>query len=491
MALAGTLGCGPRQGFVRYEPAPLATPDQRTAQFTARTLSDPRLDTLLRLAGATTRAASGSAPDPRWTPRALGVAAVYFNPEIDTARAGLGERTAAVVTARQRPQPGVTASTAIGGAAATFTEALTATFTIETGGKRDARTGSARAALLATGLRVRALAWRVAFDAQDAATRAWAAELILADARTERTLLATVRDLLRARYGQGSASASELARTESDLQSAAVAVVDAERGQANLRDSLARALGVPVAVARAIRLGARAGETENSGYAGDAATCVALDSLAPADLQRTALQRRFDLGATIGDYAVAEHDLRLQVARQYPDLAVGPGITFGPGAVGWIIGAGLPNLMLNRNRGPIAEAQARRVSAARRVEQMQQQVLREIAAARVECDGANGQLAAADSLGRAAAAALRLRTAAYDRGETGRTEVALARLTEFRAARVRRAAEARASLAGVLLERAVGGWLSSTTLPDAAILEEHRPEPPARTPRSSPPPGMR
>lgn len=510
--LASAVGCGYRRGFTRYAPVPLATPEQRAAAFAERHLTDPRLDSLLRASGVAVPAAvpretatNDTARRAVWTPRALGMAAVFFNPELDTARAGLRVRRAAVLTARQRPQPGVNGSTNLSGAsgavAAGFAQALTATFTIETAGKRGARIDSARAGVLATALRVRALGWRVAFDAQDAATRARAADLVVGDARTERDLLVTVLALLRARYAQGSASASDLARTASDLQSAVVAVTQAAQAQAQARDSLARALGVPVDEARAIRLGPPAPASPivvppmtaapSMGALVEPpstpATCAALDTLPPDRLQTVALRQRYDLGAALGDYATAEADVRLQVTRQYPNVALGPGLTLGSGPIGWIFGVGLPNLVLNRNRGPIAEAEARRVTAARLAEQVQQQVLRDLVAARVECQGAAGQLAAADSLARAADLAFRLAAASYNRGEVGRTEVALAQLTAFRASRARRTAQERVDLAGVLLERSVGGWLSPITLPDAVLLRDPRPPEPRDASAAAPP----
>lgn len=501
-AVASVTACGSRRGFTRYEPVPLPPLEGRAEAFATRRLTDPRLDTLLVLAGATRAShvvpapvaveagrttADDTVPPRAWRSRDLGLVAVFFNPELDTARAGVQAVRAGILTARQRPQPSV--GTSVGNAGPTgtgpvpFAAALTTGFTIETGGKRPARIDRAQAAVLATELRLRALGWRVAFDAQDAAERARSADLTALDARTEREQLAVVLGLLRARYAEGATSAADIARTASDLQAAAVAVVEAARTQADARDSLARTLGVSVDETRTIRIRPDAPPADALPADGPPASdvrafrpsvCAALDTLSPPRLRTVALQRRYDLGAALGEYTLAEADVRVEVTRQYPDVAIGPGLAFDGGALQWTIGAGLPNLLLNRNRGPIAEAQARRVAAATRVEQVQQQVLRDLAAARFECEGAAGQVAAADSLARAADRAAALAASAYNRGEIGRTEVALARLTAFRASRARRTAQQRAELATVLLERAVGGWLSGPTLPDAVLLRDLR-----------------
>ena len=69
--------------------------------------------------------------------------------------------------------------------------------------------------------------------------------------------------------------------------------------------------------------------------------------------------------ALLSDYAAAEAALKLELARQYPDMNVMPGYDYNSGQNRWQLGLNV-QLPLNRNRGPIAEAEARRTTAEKR-----------------------------------------------------------------------------------------------------------------------------
>jgi len=114
-----------------------------------------------------------------------------------------------------------------------------------------------------------------------------------------------------------------------------------------------------------------------------------------------ALLSRTDLGVAIGDYAIAENQLNLAVARQYPQLVLGPGYYWdhGVGKFPFDVGFTLP---LNRNKGQIAEARAARDLAGQRMVALQADIYGEIAAAeraerlaRASTDAAERQLEAA------------------------------------------------------------------------------------------------
>ncbi len=450
--------CAPR---LRYQPVPL-TQEAATAVFSERRLDEPSLQRFLLAHGVTPQEAT-------WRSRDLGMVALFYSPELDTARASLAVARAAEITAGQRPQP--SAGTTIG---IPFTAGVSAGFPLETGGKRSARLSRARAATAAAELRVRAAAWRVALDAHETSIAALGADRDLTSARAERGALAALRSLLRARFAEGSISVADVARAEADLQSATIGVTQAERAQLDARDTLARALALPVETARAIRILPDSGGGTGAALGGGS-DCGIVDSLDAPRLQSLALGRRSDLGAALADYVVAEADVRIEITRQFPDVNLGPGLAWDAGTLKWILSLALPNVALNRNRGPIAEAQARREAAAARIDLIQQQVIREVSAAGLECSGAREQLGAADLLAHTSQRQLALARAAYQRGETGRTEVAFAELSLVRATRTLRTSQQRFARAGVVLERSLGGWLTGPTVLDADILAAPQP----------------
>jgi outer membrane protein TolC len=103
--------------------------------------------------------------------------------------------------------------------------------------------------------------------------------------------------------------------------------------------------------------------------------------LTSADARPVALRSRADVLGALADYAAAEADLRLEIAKQYPDLHLGPGYAWNTGNAGdnaWSLGLSLDLPILDQNQGPIAEAEARRKLAAAKFIQLQSQVIAEI-----------------------------------------------------------------------------------------------------------------
>jgi outer membrane protein, heavy metal efflux system len=354
-------------------------------------------------------------------------------------RPGLGVEGS--VTRTARPVENATSS---------WSEAITATVTLELGGKRGARIARAKAATLAARLRADAAAWELVHDVRAAAIEAAASDDAVIDASAEDAGLRRVAALFRARYSSGQLSFAEVARADADAQGGAVAVADAERARTDARLALARALAVPFSRVDTLRL--RVARTSS---------CDLLDA-ADDSLAIVALRARPDVGAALADYAVAEGDVRVEVARQYPDLTLGPGLLWDEGIPGWVVNAGLPALLLGRNRGPIAEAEARRATEAARVRLLQDSVTAGVDAGIATCRGLGSATATADSLVSATARAADAARAAYDRGETGQTEVAVAELALVRARHIVRLSVARRVAAGAVLDRAVGLWIGLT-----------------------------
>lgn len=72
---------------------------------------------------------------------------------------------------------------------------------------------------------------------------------------------------------------------------------------------------------------------------------------------------RLDLRRALADYAASEAALQLELAKQYPNVHLGPGYVFEEGDNKFQIGVSVALPVLNRNEGPIAEVRARREEA--------------------------------------------------------------------------------------------------------------------------------
>jgi outer membrane protein TolC len=446
-AAAFSVSCA---GYRTYEPAALE-PAREGASYSMRRLDDPLLAHFLTEHGVN--------PGNYVTPTGLALASVYFRSDVAESSALVEAARAAEITARARPFPSASAtiernlsSDDRGGSP--WTVSLTSGLTLETGGKRAARVAQARASTLAAELRLESTEWRLAQEARIAAVSSVGADNDVADAESESSEQRTLLGLLRARYAEGRISLADLAQAETDVRNATVGVTQTRRARTDARTAVSHALGVPLSSVEGLVI---RGEARSA--------CDGLDSprakTAIDTLETLALRHRFDVGVALADYAVAEARFRQQIAQQYPDLNIGPGILWDQDVGRWLLAIGTGAIPSTRNRGPIAEAEARRSAQAAHVKVIEDGVLAQVDSAAAACRNIQSEIGAANSLAAAIRERLRIAQAAYSRGETGRTELALANLALVRATHIQRQALQRRQLAGATLEAVVGLWLTA------------------------------
>lgn len=330
---------------VSFQSKPLS-PEQSITDFAGRTLNDPGLRGFL----ASQKATVGS-----WNVNRLALAAAYFNPDVALARAEADEAAAAIKTAQMRPNPVFTfgpqfASNRVNQFTPWFF-AGSVSIPIETAGKRSRRTEQALAA-------AEAARWRVSSRAWAARSRVRAAMLELHGARENIRLLETEQKLhdeaikkLTAQMEAGDVSPFELTQARLMLNRTRLSLQDAQRLAATGEAKLAAAVGVPLNAIRASHL--------------DFSSFHHLPDASSSSSRRRALTQRADLMALLADYAATESALRLEIAKQYPDVNIGPGFDYNQGQNRWQLGVNLP-LPFNRNKGPIAQAEAKRTTAEKR-----------------------------------------------------------------------------------------------------------------------------
>ena len=434
-------------GCARYVPRPV-DPSVHPAAYRARRLDD---STLVAWIGR-----YGPAPEPaRWSARQLALAALALRADVARARADwraarLGERRAGA-----RPPAGlqgdVERAVSGSGGESPWVVSLAAMLSVELGGKRGARFAQARAHTAAAESDLRATAWRAVLTVHDAVTTLMGAERDLLLARTEVELLSGVDSLERARFNEGTLSGAELARTGAEVRDAAVRQSSAEAAVLEARATLAGAIALPARALDQVSVYGESRECDGERLGGDS-------------LAALALVHRPEIGRALAGYAGAEAALRLEVARQFPDLDLGPGFIWDQGVHRWTLALALPNLLGFRNRAPIEEAAGLRAAAAARLMEAQDEVLAEVGLAAARCRGAERERAAARAQLAATEQSAKLAKEAYDRGETSRLEPALADLAMARAARARWQAESRLWRADVFLDRALGRWAGEPAL---------------------------
>ena len=177
------------------------------------------------------------------------------------------------------------------------------------------------------------------------------------------------------------------ARAELATSRARVRAAQAQQTQARL--ALAAALSVPL-----------------EALAGLAIASVTPPAEALADGRRDAITGRADVLRAIADYDLAEAGLRSQVARQYPEVRLGPGYMYDHGVSKLPFNLSLALPPLDGNRSGIAQAEATRAASGRALEAVQAGVLTRIDAAgaalvsarTTEAQVRSGELSAARAL---------------------------------------------------------------------------------------------
>jgi outer membrane protein TolC len=377
-----------------YKPAPMS-PAKNAEAIQARSLTDLRLQTFIAAARASDGrpdTADSVGPDQSWDLTTLTLAALYYHPNLDLARARLAEARAGVTTAGQVPNPSLSFEElsyrpGVSGSSA-WTIAPVINFLIETFGKRGHRTREAQALTEAAHADLMTVSWEVRGGVRDALMNLWAGQHRLALVQQRLELQEQLVTLLGHRLAVGAASGLDVARERTNRNQISLAVRDAERQGVLARTQLAEAIGVPLGALDGVDLSFAAFDQPEQPGA----------DVNTSELRRSALVNRSDVQALLAQYVAAESALALQIANQYPNLTLSPGYGYDQGQHKYILlpAADLP--VFNQNQGPIAEALAGRDAAAARFTGLQTQVIDAVDGGTAEYQAATRALATADAL---------------------------------------------------------------------------------------------
>lgn len=348
-------------GCVHYQPRPIGLSSVLT-RLDARTLSDPGLTRAVEPAHL-----DGTWPPEVWDLSALTLAGLYFHPDLAVARASWGVARASLVTAGEKPNPSLSAGPGYN----TSTPSATATpwilnlnldFTIETAGKRRGRIDEATRLSESARYKIADLAWQVRARIRQALLDLFTSTEVAASLERQRLIQESNVVLFRRQLDAGEISLFQMAQARLMLDTLRLSALDTERQQRDARFRLATSLGLP--------------ETALA----DAKFDLDVFRRAPRDLpdaeaRRQALTNRADILTALSGYEASQATLQLEIAKQYPDIHLGPGYQLDQGSHKWTLLFGLTLPTFNRNQGRIGEAEARRQLAAVQVEAVQARAL--------------------------------------------------------------------------------------------------------------------
>src|SRR5262245_42278730 len=352
-------------GCQHFEPKPVSA-EQKAIDLEARSLTDSALRSFLEknLGREMT-----NWPKQQWDFEMLTLAAFYFHPSLDIARAQHDITQAAIRTAGGRPNPTIEVTPEYSfnppDGASPWLPSVKLSVPIETAGKRRHRIDQARHLSEAAALRIATTAWTVR-------SRLRTALLELADARQREDLLRQQQSLqekivarLEQRFRAGTASSFEVTTVRIALSKTQVELQDLQRRAAEATARVAEAMGVPGKALNDVDIAFPSMPPPDS-------------DLASSEMRTQALHARPDILAALAEYAASQSGLQLELAKQYPDVHLGTGYQWDQGEHKWSLGIGLELPVFNQNQGPIAEAEAKRIEAAARFEAVQAKALAEI-----------------------------------------------------------------------------------------------------------------
>jgi outer membrane protein, heavy metal efflux system len=345
------LACLVLAGCAQYQPRPISAASVQQA-LEQRTLDAPPLQSYLQQ--HLHRAA------PPWDLQALTLAAWYISPELDHARAQYQAHAAAEVTAGRSPSSALDVpfeyNTTPKSGESPYTLGLGLDIPIETAGKRGDRLAAARAMSLAARFDIGATAWRIRQRLRAKLLAYWDAQARKQVLQAQVTAREHLSRLLEHRREVGEAATPELLIVRTQAAGDRARLLETRREAADALAAAAGVIGIPAHALAAQSLdlhefGSPPREPERGAL---------LDA---------ALRNRADVQAQLARYDASQSALQLAIANQYPDVHIGPGYTFDAGAHKLVLNlTGISVSLPHANKGPIAEARARRRAAAAQVE---------------------------------------------------------------------------------------------------------------------------
>lgn len=452
-----------------YHPAPLE-PAETAHEFGQRSLANPALCAYLK---ENLGDRYGPCPPADWSLPALTLTGFFYNPKLAVARAKLDVARAGIITAGERPNPSIGIGPAYTASASpSFAPwaigVFQFNFPIETAGRRGYRIARAQHLADASALAVGQIAWQVRSAVRMALLNHLMAERESKLAQAYESASQNTVEFLRQRVSAGYAAAPTLNFALAYLAAARVKAARAQSRVPETLNVLAAALGVPVE-----RLeGAKFVWPDLEHPPSEA-------SLTAARVQQMALLNRIDLRRMLETYAAADENLKLQIARQYPDINLG-------GGYAWEVNENIFELfpvvslpLMNQNQGPIAEARARRVQVAAQFAALQDSIIAQANGALIAYRGALGAYEQGVKAVAYAQKRLSATRRAAELGDVGALTVATDRLATITAEQSRTRALADAQRALGSLENAIErpleqGGLQSFTLPASHLRKRSR-----------------
>ncbi len=375
--------------YIPYQAKPLVQ-QAITVKLINKDPASPEFNSYLKIQGLTLL------PIQSWGLNELTNCALFFNPALDVAKAKWAAAQAAINTANQRPTATISGklghSNLKNGDSSPWAYGLGFDIPIETANKREIRTEQAAYEAEIAHIEIAQTAWQlrsqIAAQLIDYHQALANADLLQKELESQTAIF----NMLDKRFKLGMLSSFELNSAKLQQQKVLQALNAEQARLPELRTQLATSVGLTSEKFNALRLTPLDLDLSLKR--------ISVDNLSEANklklLQRTALLNRLDIRASLARYAVAESKLKLEVAKQYPDITLSPSYAFEFGDSIWSLGISSLLNLLNKNTSLIAEATSLREVEAAQFEALQAKIIGDLSQAQAVYIAKNAELAKAE-----------------------------------------------------------------------------------------------
>lgn len=345
----------------------------------------------------------------------------YYSSALRVQLAKLAVDRANMITASELPNPTVAVSPAYAAQSPAGMSPWLLGFDfdipIQTAGRREDRMAQAAALTQAGRFDLGQIAWNVRRRIREALVNYLFAKSRVRLLRKQAQDTMLIQSLTESRLQAGDISRPVFTAVKIQSRQTARALIKAQGLAKQRQIELAGALSVPVRALAAVRL-------DDSRLM----NLPPVNTLQMNRLNRTALINRMDIQSLLAQYRAAEAALKLQIARQYPNIHLGPGYRYDQGENKFAFGFTVAIPVFNQNQGAIAAANARRKVIAAELNQKQTTVITRIGSALAGYRSALHQWHTADNIASQSLTELRATRSAFKSGAQSRLALAKAQL---------------------------------------------------------------
>lgn len=310
-------------------------------------------------------------PFAEWGLNELTLCALYFHPKLDVAKAQLALANAQLETAGQKQNPtlngNIARSNQKNGDIRPWAYGLNVEIPIETANKREIRIEEAQHLTEVARIDVADAAWQLRSQIAKDLLRYYEnialQKQFTEEVKTQEALL----KILEKRVLLGALSNTELSAAKLVQQKTLFSLNAEIAKSAEIRAALAADVGLTSEKFEQLKLKPLDLNT----------TLVRQNSqlIESKNFQEKTLLNRLDIRRSLAKYAAAESKIKLEIAKQTPDISLSPGIAFEFGDSIWSLGFSALLNLINKNQTLIAEATALREIEGAQFEALQAKII--------------------------------------------------------------------------------------------------------------------